>query len=444
VADEPSSRSFDVTHRAVLAIALPMTLAYLTTPLVGIVNLGAVGQLGDPAPVGGVAIGALVFDIVFLTFNFLRAGTTGLVAQALGAGNRREIAATLARALLLAVAVGLAILALQQPLIVVAQYLIGGSDAVKAATRAYYDIRVLSAPFALANYVILGWLIGFGRAGRTLLLQTVLNGLNIVLSILLVSGWGYGVVGVAWAAFAAETATFAIGMLLALRLMGGSVRPDRARVLDWQPLRRMIAVNGDIMVRSFALLFAFAFFTARSADAGDVVLAANQVLLTLFFVGSYFLDGLATAAEQFAGRAVGARYRPAFERSLALTIGWGYAVAAAMSVVLWFAGPAIIDAMTTNAEVREAARAYLPYAALTPLVGTLAFQMDGVFIGATWSSDMRNMMLLSLALYLAVWWALAPVLGIDGLWIALLVFLGIRGATLLWRCLRRIGPAFGS
>src|SRR3990167_1904284 len=230
-------------------------------------------------------------------------------------------------ALAIALPAGALVLLFHPLLLAGALALIGGSDAVRDATATYYGIRVLATPFALGNYVILGWLIGFGRAGRTLLLQTVLNGLNIALSVLLVSGWGYGVVGVAWAAFAAETATFAIGMLLALRLMGGSGRPGRARVLDWQPFRRMIAVNGDIMVRSFALLFAFAFFTAKSAGAGDVLLAANQVLLTLFFVGSYFLDGLATAAEQFAGRAVGARYRPAFERSLALTIGWGVGAA---------------------------------------------------------------------------------------------------------------------
>jgi MATE family multidrug resistance protein len=204
----------------------------------------------------------------------------------------------------------------------------------------------------------------------------------------------------------------------------------------------MIAVNRDIMIRTFALLFAFAFFTAKSATGGGVVLAANEILINLTMVGAYFLDGLAAAAEQFAGRAIGARNRSAFERSLRLTVTWGYVVAAAASLVLWFAGGAIIDAMTPNEAVRATGRAYLPFAALVPLAGTLAYQMDGVFIGATWSTDMRNMMLLSLAVYLAVWWALSGILGIAGLWIALLVFLGMRGGTLLRRCFRRIGPAF--
>ena len=437
-------KPFPVTHRGVLAIALPMTLAYLSTPLVGVVNLGVVGQLGDPALVGGVSIGALIFDFVFATFNFLRAGTTGLVAQAFGAGDRREITATLYRALILALVLGLAVLLLKDVVIELALELIGGSERVQSATRAYWDIRVLATPFALANYVILGWLIGLGRAGYGLLLQTVLNGVNIVLSLVFVHRLGLGIAGVGWASFAAEATAAAAGLYLVYRVTAGGERPGLKRILDRAAFLRMIAVNRDIMIRSLALLFAFGFFTAQSAAAGDVILAANEILINLTMVGAYFLDGLAAAAEQFAGRAIGARYRPAFERSLWLTVLWGFVVAAAVSLALWLAGPALLDAMSTSVAVREAGRVYLPYAALVPIAGTLAYQMDGVFIGATWSADMRNMMLLSLAAYLAVWWLLAGFLGITGLWIALFVFLGMRGGTLLWVCLRRIGPAFAS
>ena len=178
-----ASRAFAVTHRGVLAIAIPMTLAYLTTPLVGVVSLGVVGQLGEPALVGGVAIGALVFDVAFVTFNFLRSGTTGLTAQAVGAGDRREIVAIFWRALVLALFLGILLFALEGPILAVALHLIGGSNAVQAATRTYLAIRVLSAPVALANYVILGWLIGLGRAGYGLLLQLILNGINIAASV---------------------------------------------------------------------------------------------------------------------------------------------------------------------------------------------------------------------------------------------------------------------
>jgi MATE family multidrug resistance protein len=410
--------------------------------VVGVVNLGVVGQLGDPALVGGVSIGALIFDVVFVTFNFLRAGTTGLVAQAVGADDKREASAWLARALILSLAIGLAVVLLRDVIATVGLDLIGGSDAVNAATREYWMIRALATPFALANYVILGWLIGLGRAGLGLALQTALNGVNVVLSIAFVHWLGMGVAGVGWASFAAETATAAIGLLVILRLTGGADWPRLRHILERVAFLRMIAVNRDIMIRSFALLFAFGFFTAQSARQGDVVLAANEILLNFTMLAAFFLDGLAAAAEQFAGRAIGARYRPAFARSLRLIIGWGFAVAVVVSAVVWFGGATLIDLMTTSPEVRETARLYLPYAALVPIAGTLAYQMDGVFIGATWSAEMRNMMLLSLVVYLAVWFLLAPPLGIAGLWIALLVFVGVRGATLLWRSFRLVETSF--
>ncbi|MCB1496677.1 MAG: MATE family efflux transporter [Bauldia sp.] len=438
----PAILPFEVTHRGVLAIALPMTLAYLSTPLVGLVDTGVIGQLGDAALIGGIALGAVIFDIVFTTMNFLRSGTTGLTAQAHGAQNRTEVDAAFLRALIVAIAIGLAVLALKDIILDVALSLMGGSDEVQAATRTYYGVRVLATPFALANYVILGWLIGLNRAGLALLLQTVLNGANIALSMVLVLGLDYGVAGVGWASFAAEVLTAVVGFLIAFRLINRAALPHRGVILERAAILRMIAVNRDIMIRSFALLFAFAFFTSRSASHGDVILAANQILMTLFFVGSFFLDGLATAAEQLAGRSIGARYRPAFDRSLKLTVGWGLVVGLVMTLVFWIGGPLIIDTMTTNDAVQETARLYLPFAALTPLVGTLAFQMDGVFIGATWSSDMRNMMLLSLAFYILAWWLLTPALGVSGLWIALLLFLGIRGLSLLWRSRAKVALAF--
>lgn len=435
-------RPFEVTHRGVLAIAVPMTFAYLSTPVVGVVNLGVVGQIGDPALVGGVAIGALIFDFVFATFNFLRAGTTGLVAQALGAGDRREASAWLARALILALLIGLAVVLLRDVIVAAALGLIGGSDAVKAATRDYWQIRALATPFALANYVILGWLIGLGRAGIGLALQTALNGVNVVLSLAFVHWLDMGVAGVGWASFAAEASAAAIGVAVVLRLTGGAAWPRLAHILERVAFLRMIAVNRDIMIRSFVLLFAFGFFTAQSARGGDVVLAANEILLNFTMLAAFFLDGLAAAAEQFAGRAIGARYRPAFERSLRLVVGWGFVVGAVVSATVFFLGPLLIDLMTASPEVRAEARLYLPYAALVPIAGTLAYQMDGVFIGATWSAEMRNMMLVSVAVYLAVWFVLAPPLGMAGLWIALLVFVGVRGVTLWWICRAKTPTAF--
>lgn len=439
---EPSGLAFAVTHRSVLAIAVPMTLAYLSTPLLGVVDMAVIGRLGDAALLGGIALGGIIFDLVFTTFNFLRSGTTGLTAQAFGGRNDQEIRATLLRALVIAAAGGLAVIALNAPLLDIGLWFLGGSAEVQAATSRYFDVRMISAPFLLANYAILGWFIGLGRAGTGLLLQLVLNGLNIVLSVVFVMGLGWSVEGVALATVLSEITATVLGGVLVFRSTGKGSWPPAAVVFDRRLLMRMMAVNRDIMIRSFTLLFAFAFFMARSADQGDTVLAANALLEKFIMVGAFFLDGLATAAEQLAGRAVGARYRPAFDRTLKLTVVWSFALAGGLALLFWVFGPALITFMTTAPDVRLTAETYLVWAVLTPVCGVLAFQMDGVFIGATWSATMRNMMLLSLALYLAAYYALFPVLGNDGLWLAFLLFFGVRGLTLLAACRKRAAETF--
>jgi len=441
-APAPSGLAFSVTHRSVLAIAVPMTLAYLSTPLLGVVDMAVIGRLGDATLLGGIALGGIIFDLVFTTFNFLRSGTTGLTAQAVGGRNDEEIKATLLRALVIAFAGGLAVIALNAPLLKVGLWFLGGSEDVQAATTRYFDVRMFSAPFLLANYAVLGWFIGLGRAGTGLVLQLVLNGLNIALSVLFVMGFGWSVEGVAFATVLSEIAAALLGGLLVLRSAGKGSWPTAAVIFDRRLLMRMMAVNRDIMIRSFTLLYAFAFFMARSADQGDTVLAANALLEKFIMVGAFFLDGLATAAEQLAGRAVGARYRPAFDRTLKLTALWSFALAGALALLFWMFGPAMIAFMTTAPDVRLAAETYLIWAVMTPLFGVLAFQMDGVFIGATWSATMRNMMLLSLALYLAAYYALSPTLGNHGLWLAFLLFFGVRGITLLAACQKRAAETF--
>jgi MATE family multidrug resistance protein len=441
-AAEARVRPFEVTNRSVLAIAVPMTLAYLSTPLLGLVDTAVIGQLGDAALLGGIALGGVLFDLVFTSFNFLRSGTTGLTAQAVGAEEHEEEHAVLLRALLLAATIGLAVVALHLPLLGIGLWLMGGSADVQAATSTYFSVRALSAPLALANYAFLGWFIGRGQAMTALLLQTGLNGLNIALSVVFVLGLGWGVTGVAAATVVAEAAACLAGALLAWRVLRGAPLPSLARLMDTDKFRRMMALNGDIMIRSFALIAAFGFFYSRSAVQGDTILAANAVLEKLFMVASFFLDGLATAAEQLSGKAVGARYRPAFDRSLKLSLIWGYVLAGLLALVFLLFGPLLIETITTAPDVREVAEAFLPWAVATPLLGVLAFQMDGVFIGATWSRDMRNMMLVSLAGFLVVYWIAFPLLGNHGLWLAFSVFLAMRGFSLLAITPRRAAATF--
>jgi Na+-driven multidrug efflux pump len=238
----------------------------------------------------------------------------------------------------------------------------------------------------------------------------------------------------------AEGVTVAIQVPIILKLAPIEARPSRTRLFDREGFRRLGGLNRDIMIRSFALLFAFAFFTRQGAKLGEVTLAANAVLMHFFLFAGYLLDGFATAAEQLAGRAVGARFRPAFEQVVRLTTIWGLATALVVTLLYFVLGTTLIDLMTTAEDVRETARRYLPWAALTPIAGALAFQMDGIFIGATWSRDMRNMMLVSLIIYLAAWALLTPSFGNDGLWIALLIFLGARSLTYRIR-MRSLLPA---
>jgi len=401
-------------------------LANLTTPLLGIVNTAAVGRLGEAHLLGAVAMSAVVFDCMFWLFAFLRMGTVALTAQALGAGDVAEERTTLIRALLVALAIGIALILLQVPLAAIIYRLMGASAEVTQAATAYFAIRIWSAPFALANYVMLGWFVGLARANIALGLQIAINLVNIVVTALLVLAYGFGVTGAAFGALAAEAAGTGAGLVLALRIVGGRW-PTLASLLERERLMRLFVINRDILIRTAAIIVAWGFFAAQGARAGDVVLAANSVLHNLVLAGAFFLDGFASAAEQLCGRAIGARDGRAFRRSAHLAIAWGFGLGATTTILLLLLGPWLINLMTASADVRVAARDYLVYAALSSVIGVFAFAFDGIYIGATWTRDMRNLMVIALALYLAVWWLTLP-LGNAGLWIAILIYFGARGA----------------
>lgn len=425
------ARPIAVTNRLVLSIALPMMLAYLTTPLLGLVDTAVIGQFGDAALLGGLAAGAIVFDLVFSTFNFLRSGTTGLVAQAFGRGDTRDEQVHFWRAVAVAVLLGLALLAAAGPIASAGAWFMDAEPAVTEAMRTYVTIRLVAAPVSLANYAILGYLLGRGEAGRSLALQLLLNGVNIVMSVWLGLELGWGIAGVAWGTVVGEAAACALALVLLVRRFAAQPPVLRAELLALAPILRTLSLNLDIMIRSFVLLGAFALMARQGAQLGTLTLAANAVLMNFFLVAGYFLDGFATAAEQLTGRAIGARQEQALRRTLRLTGLWGFATAAGVSLLLLAFGESLVALITTAPDVRAAAADYLPWAALTALTGVLAFQMDGVYIGATWSRAMRNMMLLSFAAFLAALLALPPVLGNHGLWIALHVFLVARGLSLL-------------
>ena len=424
------SKAFEVNNRLVLAIAVPMTLAYITTPLLGLVDTAVVGQFGNAALLGGLAAGAIIFDVVFSSFNFLRSGTTGLVAQAFGRGDALEERAVFLRACAIALGCGLGVVLCMPLIAAFGEWFMGAAPDVSAAMDTYIRIRLLSSPAALLNYAILGYFLGRGEANLGLLLQLVLNGINIVLSIWFGLHLGWGVAGVAWGTLCGEAITALLGLSIILRRFSVMPKVEWGQIFAPAAMRRLLALNGDIMIRSFVLMGAFTLLTRQGAQLGTLTLAANAVLMHFFMVSSYFLDGFATAAEQLAGRAVGARYQPAFSKAIRLTSLWGFGMAGVASIVVLLFGDQLVAIITTSEEVRAEAAYYLPWAAFTALSGVMAFQMDGVFIGATWSRDMRNMMLLSFMVFVAALLAFGHYFGNHGLWSALHVFLIARGLSL--------------
>ncbi|WP_244629705.1 MATE family efflux transporter [Martelella limonii] len=415
-------RPFHVTHRQVLTIALPMMVAHFSTPLVGLAATGVIGQLRNEVLIGGVALAAVIFDVLFVTFNFLRGATTGFTAQAVGAGDRRLEQRMLLGGIMIALFSGLLIVLLHVPIGRLGLLALDADGPVGEAAWTYYSWRVWSAPFALFNFVVFGWVIGRGEAVTALLLQVALNGLTLFFAFLWVLWSDHGLAGAGAASLVAEGLTAFAGAILILRRTDLRLweKPDLAT------MRRMFSVNRDMMIRSFALLIGLSFFTRQSGVLGTDILAANTVLLRYYFFGVAFLDGFATAAEQLAGRAIGAFYRPSFDRVIRLTTLWGIVMAVIVSATFFFTGPAVVALIAPIPETQALAQAYLPYAAIMPLVGVIAFQMDGVFIGATWSREMRNLMLVSLACYFAIWAVLQPLFGNHGLWIAMLAFQGVR------------------
>lgn len=422
----PSVKPSTVTSRDVFAIAGPAMVANLTTPLIGIVATSAIGRLGEASLLGGVAMASVIFDCLFWLFGFLRMSTLAFTAQSLGAGERGQLQVVLVRGLALAAIIGGMLIVLQLPLGRMLFAAMGGSEAVTRAGKAYFMIRIWSSPLALANYVVLGWLIGQARAKLALAMQIAINLFNVAATLVLVLVLDAGIAGAAVAAVVAEGTGVILGLAVARRLLPDGLAVPRKVLLDRGSLKRMLSVNRDIMIRTAALIGVFLFFNAQGARAGDVTLAANAVLNNFLLVSAFFLDGLANAAEQLCGHAIGARDRSAFTCATRLILGWGFGFSLAVSVTLTLIGPALIDLMTASPAVRMAAREFLVFVIVSPLLAVFAFAFDGIYIGATWARDMRNLMLASLATFLATWFALRS-FGNTALWIAFLAHYAARG-----------------
>jgi len=405
----------------------------MTVPLVGAVDTAVVGQLPDPAFIGAVAVGAIIFNFLYWGFGFLRMGTTGFVAQAFGAEDLNELSAVLARALIIAAFLGAGLIVLQMPIGRFVFWAFDASPQVEALAGDYYRIRIWSAPAALANYAILGLFIGMQNTRAALGVQLFLNMTNVALDFFLVMGFGMDVKGVAIATLISEVAAAAVGLYIAARLLrkqGALGSFDLMRILNTPRIRALVRVNVDIFIRTLCLIFAFFYFTRMSAQMSDVILAANAVLIHFLHFMAYGLDGFAHAAEALAGSAYGRRNLEAFRAAVKTAGVWALLVALGYCLVYALLGNAIIAALTSIEAVRGRAGEFLVFAVASPIVGVWSYLFDGIFVGTTRTAEMRNGMIVSLGAYLAAVYWLTPRFENYGLWTALMIFLVTRALTL--------------
>ncbi len=418
-----------------------MIISNLSVPLVGAVDTAVVGRLPSPAHIGAVALGALMFTFLYWAFGFLRMGTTGFVARAFGAHDRDAIAATMLRSLLLALLFGFVVILIGAPAIALALHWIDTSVAVEQLAAQYARIRLWSAPATLCVYVFTGVFIGMHNTRRALYLVLTLNCTNIALDFLFVIGFQLGVSGVAWATLIAEYTAALLGVwLLRAQFIDALRRIPLRRALDRAALMQLLRANGHLFVRTLCLMFSFAWFTAQGARFGEVILAANAVLMHLHHFTAYALDGFAHAAEALMGGAFGARNRRAFDRTARLTTVCAAVTALLITALYALFGAHLLRLFTDIDAVLIAAEQHLIWVIVLPLLSVWSFQLDGIFIGGGHTRAMRNAMLWSTAMYLIALVFLMPRFGNHGLFMGLCIFMAVRALT-LWRHYPRLRAA---
>ncbi len=430
----PAARSatYPATQR-VWTLAWPIILSNITVPLLGLVDTAVVGHLPETRYLAGVTLGATLFSFLYWGFGFLRMGTTGLTSQAQGRDDASAVRNLLGQALVMAVVIGGLLIVFSRPLTTLGLWLLDGSAEATAVAHDYAVIRFLSAPAVLANYAILGWFLGQQNSRVTLTILVLTNSVNIVLDLLFVVGLGMASDGVAWATVIADYTALTLGLWLVRRqlaALGGAFHRDRLWRLA--AYRELFQVNSQLFLRTLGLLFALAFFTAQGASQGDVVVAANAVLLQFIMLTSHGLDGFAHAAEALTGRAIGRRDWAEFAAAVGAAARFSLLTTAAAMLCFALGGTALIALLTDLPAVREMAADYLPWMILMPALAVWSYLLDGVFIGATATREMRNSVFAGLGVYLPAWWLLTGPLGLGnhGLWLAFLLFTLVRSVTL--------------
>ncbi|WP_162063562.1 MATE family efflux transporter DinF [Vibrio taketomensis] len=418
-------------HRQVLLLAIPMVLSNITVPLLGLVDAAVIGHLEHAWYLGGVALGSMVISVTFWLLGFLRMSTTGLAAQACGGSERHQLGLVFVQGLLMAVAFS-AIILLIYPWL--SEFIFGFSDAsvqVKHYAAQYFEVRIWSAPAALANFVLLGWLLGTQNAKAPMWMVIITNVTNIVLDVLFVIGLGWKVEGAALASVIADYSGCGFGFACVLHTWRKQHLPPVLGLLkvSGDGVMRFVKLNRDIFLRSLCLQASFTFMTFQGASFGDQIVAANAVLMSFLMLISYGMDGFAYAMEAMVGKAIGAKDRQQLSQSLIGTFFWSLVICSGLTLVFAFAGSQLINLITDIEIVHDTALVYLPWLVAMPLVSMWCFLLDGIFIGATKGKDMRNGMFIATSCFFATFYLFASWQN-HALWLAMLTFMLMRGVTL--------------
>ncbi|MGE6630114.1 MATE family efflux transporter [Bacillus sp. NPDC077027] len=423
-----------MNHRAYLALAIPLTLSTMTTPLLGAVDIAVVGQLSNPAYIGGVAVGSLIFSTLYWVFGFLRVSTSAFAAQANGADHSEQGVLALARPFLIALIVGMCFICFQWPIINAAFLIISPDSDVSRFAANYYHIRIWGAPFTLMNYVILGWLMGMAKIKEALFLQVLMNIMNMVLAILFVHIFSFAVKGVATATLVSEMTAFVLGVVMILKASPYSIKmPSFQALIDSQAIKKMFHVNKDLFIRTICLLVVINMFTAQGASFGTEVLAANAILFQIHYIMAYFFDGFANASSILVGRAVGSNDRNLYQKTLTLSRQWAVVTAFVIASIYGVFREKIYSLFTNLPQLIELTMTYGSWLILYPFAACFGLVIYGVFTGATEVAPVRNSMIFAMILFIIVHLMVTPIWHNHGLWFAFIIYtIGRSGFLIMY------------
>lgn len=422
-------------NREILRLSLPNIIVNITVPLLGMVDLAIVGHIGDASYIGGIALGTMIFNIIYFNFSFLRMGTSGYTAQAFGAGNMEEALRILVRGLAIAFSSAVILLFLQKPIAMLASLVLEGSKDTLEYAYTYFYVRIWAAPATLGLYTFKGWFLGMQNARIPMIIEIVLNSVNVLFSLLFVFVFHMGIAGVALGTVLAQYSGLLLAAFFWLKYYRNIAKVDLRSSLEKSALLGFFKVNGDIFLRSFCLLAVFTFIPVISYKSGDEILAANTVLMQLFSLFSFFMDGFAFAAEAMVGRFIGERDSISLHISVKYLMRWGWALTALFTLIYIVAGNGILSLLTDdNPTVMATSAHYLKWMLIVPVAGFGAFLYDGIYVGATASRAMLYIMFAATVVFFTTFFILNGIAGNDGLWIAFLLFLFCRSILMWWRC----------